>query len=185
MVDERTTFLRTLARVASAMDAIGVRYVVTGSMAAGFYGTPRMSADIDVLIDARDADLPHITKVLTEDFIVDPDVIRDAYIRRSMFSVIDLDGHVKVDIIVKDPQRNPGDPFGRCREFVVEGTTVKMLSPEDLVIAKLLWAKESRSEMQLRDIRGLLRYKGLDRAYVEELAASNGALDFLKEASDA
>ena len=53
MAHEQIPYRRTLARVASALDAVGVRYVVTGSMAAGFYGTPRMSADIDVLIEAH------------------------------------------------------------------------------------------------------------------------------------
>lgn len=153
-------------------------------MAAGFYGIPRMSADIDVLIEARNRDIPYVVKVLTADFVVDSDVIRDAYAERSMFNLIDLDGHVKVDVIVRDEPLPGVDAFGRAHDFEVDGTTVKMLSPEDLIIAKLLWAKDSRSEMQFRDIHGLVHYRGLDHEYVAAHASRLGVTETLEEASD-
>jgi hypothetical protein len=59
---------------------------------------------------------------------------------------------------------------------------VKIISPEDLIIAKLLWAKDSRSEMQFRDVHGLLHYRALDQVYVRETAARLGLLELLEEA---
>jgi len=55
---------------------------------------------------------------------------------------------------------------------------------EDLVISKLLWAKESGSELQRRDARAIILSVGsLDRAYMEKWASDLGVSDLLKEVS--
>lgn len=183
MDPDRTAFLRVMARVAAAFDAVGVEYVFTGSVAAGFFGTPRFSADIDVVINATVADRVYVTKVLTEDFFADADVIRQAFTERSMFNVVDKEEHVNVDVMFWSRALNPGDIFARHREADVEGTRVKLISPEDLIIAKLLWAKDSHSEMQMRDVHGLLHYPKLDREDVRRNAARLGVAGLLEEAS--
>ena len=60
----------------------------------------------------------------------------------------------------------------RCKEegrrtVTIEGQPVSLVAPEDLILSKLNWAKESRSQMQLDDVRNLLRLvQNLDRAYL-------------------
>ena len=179
---DRAAYLRVMARVASALDAVGVDYVVTGSMAAGFFGTPRFSADIDIVINATTQDRSYVAKVLTDDFFADADVIRQAFGERSMFNIVDKEEHVNVDIIFWNKTFSPGDIFARHREVDVEGTIVKLISPEDLIIAKLLWAKDSHSEMQMRDIHGLLHYHGLDHDDVRRTAGRLGVVGLLEEA---
>ena len=182
MADERGALLRTLAKIAEALDAVGVEYMVTGSVAAGFFSLPRTSADIDIVIDAKDSDRPFLTKVLTEDFLADPDMIKNAFATRSMFNVIDEREGPKIDLIFLDRSSNPGPVLERRREIEIEGTMVKIISPEDLIIAKLLWAKDSRPEMQFRDVHGLLHYRTLDEVYVRDTAAQLGLLELLEEA---
>ena len=46
--------------------------------------------------------------------------------------------------------------FERRRSIFFEGLKIDITSPEDLVISKLYWAKNSLSETQLRDVRNLL-----------------------------
>ncbi len=172
-----------MARVAEAMDAVGVPYVVTGSMAAGFYVMPRMSGDIDFLINPQPSDKPFVAKILAEDFFADPDVIKEAFNDRSMFQVIDPNGHVKSDLIFWTPKFNPETVFQRAQTMRVEGTGVKVIAPEDLVIAKLIWAKESRSELQFRDVHSLLQFEEVDSEYVRRQAKVYGVGELLEEAS--
>jgi predicted nucleotidyltransferase len=183
-MNERDLFLATTSRVASALEAVGVRYVVTGSMAAGFFGTPRMSGDIDFVIDPRDEDAPYLAKVLAEDFTCDPEVIRSSFRDRSMFQVIDPNGIVKCDLMFRDRRIDPDDVFERSRTVTVAGAEVRVIAPEDLIIAKLLWAKDSRSVMQLRDVHGLLHYKQLDKVLVQARASELGISELLDEAAD-
>ena len=56
------------------------------------------------------------------------------------------------------------------------------ISAEDLVLAKLLWAKDSHSEMQIKDVRNLLKtVKSLDIAYIEKWSVELGLENLFKE----
>lgn len=46
-----------LKSVMSRLEAAGIPYMLTGSMAANFYATPRMTRDIDVVIELREAEV--------------------------------------------------------------------------------------------------------------------------------
>ena len=56
------------------------------------------------------------------------------------------------------------------------------VSPEDLILSKLDWAKESRSQMQLDDVRNLLRsVQGLDTEYLNRWADRLGLTTLYQE----
>ena len=62
------------------------------------------------------------------------------------------------------------------------GVDLWIVSGEDLVLSKLEWARDSGSELQMRDVRHLLEAP-LDKAYLETWAARLGLAARLKEAS--
>jgi hypothetical protein len=65
----------------------------------------------------------------------------------------------------------------------LEDYTAWMISREDLVIAKLLWAKDSLSELQLGDVRNLLRTAGnLDTAYLQQWVSRLSLKDVYEKA---
>ncbi len=169
-----------LALLVAALDAVGVEYFLTGSVAAGFYGNARMSNDLDVVIRVP-RDRRPLVKVLSEDFEEDAATIDDALREPRMFNVITRDTVTKIDIIPHNTDMNPGDVFARRRRIALGDDEIAVISPEDLIIAKLIWAKDSRSEMQFRDIRGLLARTGLEREYLEETAARAGLGPLLRE----
>jgi hypothetical protein len=60
------------------------------------------------------------------------------------------------------------------------------VSAEDLIISKLLWAKESHSEMQLKDVANLMEtVDNLDSKYISNWIRELGLQQIYKEASDA
>ncbi len=77
----------------------------------------------------------------------------------------------KVDIIVRDDRDYEIEKFERRRLVDVDRQSMWMISPEDLVLSKLVWAKDSRSELQLRDVRSIIALQpGLDWPYMERWA---------------
>ena len=75
---------------------------------------------------------------------------------------------VKVDCVVRKDGVYRQEEFSRRRRVIVDGESVTIVAPEDLILSKLEWAKESLSQMQLDDVRNLLRsVQSLDHAYLD------------------
>ena len=89
-----------------------------------------------------------------------------------MFNVIHFESVIKVYFIVLMNTPFAVSEFGRRSQLTVGDFQTTIISREDLILSKLVWAKNSGSEMQLRDVRNLLgRDCDLDylRAWAEEL----------------
>jgi hypothetical protein len=84
-----------------------------------------------------------------------------------MFNMIHSALVVKVDCVVRKETEYRREEFARRRAVTVVGQRVFIVSPEDLILSRLDWAKESRSQMQLDDVRNLLRsVQDLDTEYL-------------------
>lgn len=74
------------------------------------------------------------------------------------------------------------EEFSRRRRIIVDGESVTIVAPEDLILSKLEWAKESRSQRQLDDVRNLLRsVQSLDRAYLNRWVDRLGLAGLYRE----
>ena len=74
--------------------------------------------------------------------------------------------------------------FSRRKKVAVEHQFLYVVAPEDLILSKLDWAKESRSEVQLTDVRNLLQsVKGLERRYLARWAKQSGVASLYREVS--
>ena len=163
--------LAVLKQVAARLDAARIPYMLTGSLAAGVYGQPRMTRDIDLVAVLYPPHAQRLPGVLGTEFVIDVETAHDAIAARRIFSVIHRDALQKVDIIVREDSDYEIEKFERRRQVEVDGQAIWVIAPEDLVLSKLVWAKDSRSEMQLRDVRGIIALQaGLDWPYIEQWA---------------
>ena len=171
--------LDLLMLVASRLEAAGIRYMVSGSTAMNFYAEPRMTRDIDIVVELTREDAGRLVQILGPQFYADEDAIRDAIEHRTMFNVIEIEKVLKVDFIVRkdDPYRI--EELARRRRVSLRGGDVWSASPEDLLLSKLVWARDSESELQLRDVRNLITAAALDWHYVETWAGRLGVSDLL------
>lgn len=72
--------------------------------------------------------------------------------------------------------------FSRKKGVSVDDRLLYVVAPEDLILSKLDWAKDSRSELQLTDVRNLLKsVKGLDRRYLRRWAKQLGVEALYRE----
>jgi predicted nucleotidyltransferase len=175
--------LSVLKLVTGRLDAARIPYMITGSIASGHYGHPRMTRDIDIVVHMKPTDAPRLANALGDEFAADPDAIRTALSRSGMVNVIHREAIVKVDLVARKDTPYRLEEFERRRRVTIDGHSVSMVAPEDLILSKLIWAKHTRSELQLRDVRSVLRFQKttLDRVYLERWATSLSVGSLLRE----
>ena len=174
--------LDLLVLVVGRLDAAQIPYMLSGSTAMSFYAEPRMTRDIDIVVAIQAADIDTIVAAFSHDFYCDRDMVRQAVDHASSFNLIHTPSVIKVDFIVRKDAPYRRVEFERRRAITVDGHDIQIVSPEDLVLSKLVWAKPSRSEVQLRDVRNVLRsVPALDWSYLERWASELTVADLLAE----
>ena len=83
--------LRASLEVIRVLEDLDVPYLVGGSLASSFHGTPRSTNDVDLVADLRLAHVPLLAAALEADFYLDRDRIRSAVRSRSSFNIIFLE----------------------------------------------------------------------------------------------
>ena len=162
-----------LRDVSERLNSAGIAFMLTGSVAMSYYATPRMTRDIDIVVALQPLDIERIAILFGADYYVSQEAVAEAVRRKSMFNIIHFESVIKVDCIVLTQTPFAVSEFGRRRNLTIGDFQTTIISREDLILSKLLWAKDSGSEMQLRDVRNLLAAEcDLDyvRKWAEELA---------------
>jgi len=172
-----------LAEVSRRLEAIGVPYMLTGALAQNYYAMERMTADVDIVVDLGIDDVPRLVEEFQKDYYVSPESVLSAVKNRSQFNLIHLECVIKVDCIVKKKSDYAEAAFSRRQPADVAGARTYVASKEDLILSKLLWARRSESERQLRDLRSLLSTE-YDDAYVHSWAERLGVKDLLARCRD-
>ncbi len=153
--------LEVLKEVAKRLGQDNIPYTITGSTAGNFYTVPRMTLELE----PDDAD--RILQIFGGDFYLDRETVVDAIRTRRMFNVIHSESVIKVDFIVRKDSLYRRTEFARWRKIFLEDQEIQIVAPEDLILSKLEWAKDSRSEFQLTDVKNLLHsVQGLDFGYL-------------------
>lgn len=148
------------------LDRIGVPYMLTGSLAMSYYAEPRMTRDVDLVVEVAEGDAERMVAVLDPAYYVSLDAAREAVRHRSMFNAIHLKSLVKADFILRKDEPYRLLEFERRRKLKLGEVETWIVSKEDLIISKAYWARDTRSEQQLRDIESLLG-TGYDGEYLE------------------
>ena len=156
-----------LKLVCNKLEKAEISYMLTGSFASNFYATPRMTRDIDIVIELSKLDTEKLCSIFQKDFYIDRDAIFDAIDCRGLFNIIHNDSVYKIDFIVRKEAEYRKTEFLRRRKVELSNIPIWIVSPEDLIISKLFWAKDSSSEMQIKDIENLLQsVEALDKGYL-------------------
>lgn len=168
--------------IAVRLGNAGIPYMITGSAALEFYTQPRMTRDIDLVVQLNASDGRKLHQAFSSDFHIEESSIQQAIQQGSMFNAIHLTWLMKVDFIVQKDSEYRKMEFERRRSMDLDGSKVFVVSPEDLILSKLEWSKSTGSEMQKRDIQSLLSaIPGLDYNYLNKWALALGVSQLLQE----
>jgi hypothetical protein len=179
LMQEQLDFVKFIS---GQLDSAGIPYMLTGSVVLAAYTEPRMTRDIDLVIECRPDDAATIVQLFESACYVNAQRVRDAIVNHSMFNVIHQQWIVKADFIIRkdDPYRKV--EFERRRRQEIDGVLVWITAPEDLILSKLAWAKESVSALQIEDVRILVEsLRDLHWDYIDKWAVHLGVEAMLKE----
>lgn len=177
-------------QVTTALDALGVPYVIGGSFASMVHGMVRATMDADIIADLRPDHAAALIEALGEAFYTPGEsTMRQEIERRGSFNLIHLASMFKIDIFLPGARpfdrqqldRRISQPIGRRT-----ADRLWILTPEDIILAKLEWFRRGGevSERQWRDVLGVIMAQSpaLDVGYLREWAAALQVGDLLARA---
>jgi hypothetical protein len=168
--------------VSAKLDSAGIGYMLTGSMAMNYYAQPRMTRDIDVVVALRPADAVRVVQLFSADYYVSREAVDNSIAHQSLFNLIHNESVIKVDCIVRKQNEYRLTEFNRRQRIKIEDFETWIVSKEDLILSKLFWAKDSHSELQLRDVKNLVA-TGCDRDYIRQWTRELGVVNLWQEVS--
>lgn len=189
MAEQRSDVVAALEPVVDALESLGVRYRVGGSVASSALGVPRSTLDVDVACELRQHHVSALVDRLIETYYIDEDMVRDAIKRESCCNVIHLATMLKVDLFMRRSRPFEDVAFERTIRRTLDitpgGREFDLTTPEDIILHKLEWFEAGGrvSDRQWHDIVGVLAIqRDLDRAYLQNWARELGVEELLAKA---
>ncbi len=148
-----------------------IAYMLSGSVAMSIYALPRFTRDFDFVVHLQPEDVPTLMQCFNEGYYCDEDAVREAIKNKGMFNIIDHKSGYKADFIILKDEPYRLAEFERRKPVTFLHSQIYLVSPEDLVISKLIWIQQSRSSLQMEDIKSLLELADLDHNYIKKWIA--------------
>ncbi len=183
--------LAVALEVGAALDKLGVRFHLAGSLASSIHGLPRGTLDADIVADLQPGQGAQLAALIGAAFYADPEAMERAIRDRRCFNLIHLETMLKVDVFLPEASGFSRESFSRSRiEHVgIARTPVRVASPEDTILHKLLWYRASgeTSSQQWNDVLGVLKVQGraIDGEYLRRWARELGLEALLARALQA
>ena len=174
-----------LHRIVQVLERLRLRYFITGSIATIFFGEPRFTNDIDVVVDLPAGRIPEICAAFpSPDFYLSEETVHRAVSRHGQFNIIHPASGLKVDVMVPADSLFNRSRFSRAKKVRPSPDfDATFSSAEDVILKKMEAYLEGGSEKHLRDIAGVLRISGaaLDHVYIEDWADRMGTSEIWRE----
>jgi hypothetical protein len=181
--------LAVLRTVAGRLDDLRIPFLVGGSLASSIFGEPRLTRDIDLVVELPDDRVAALAGALEPDFYVSLEAMREAVAEARSFNAVHLATTIKVDFFVRGPRPFDLEEFRRRRPIeIARGPllVVPVKSIEDSVLRKLRWYRDGgeAASQQWRDVIALLALNAptLDEPHLDFWAAELGVSDLLARA---
>jgi len=163
----QTEFLKDII---TALEQSGIPYMVSGSISSTFYGRPRSTQDVDIIIEATIENLQELVTILQEKkYYADEETALEALAHATLFNVFDASSGYKADLIIRKDRPYSLEEFKRRKSVDVLGVPLYLVTPEDAILSKLEWAKKGQSERQFTDALGvaIVQAERLDWEYMQ------------------
>ena len=142
------------------LQALNLRYMVSGSVAAIFYGEPRLTNDVDIIVFLKREDGPRFARAFPiSDFYCPPEEVLQLELAREQrghFNLIHHESGFKADIYVSGRDALHTWGLAHAIEADLDGDIVTIAPPEYVIIRKLQFFREGGSPKHLRDISRML-----------------------------
>ena len=175
-----------LRLVRDRLNEVGISFLVGGSLASSVFGEPRLTRDIDLVVEMGPERIEPLAVALEHDFYVSRPAMREAVAVSRSFNAVHLESGIKVDFFVRGHTPFDLEEFRRRRDLASLGNppfVVPVKTVEDSILRKLKWYRDGGqvANQQWRDVLGLaaLNRAALDDAYLDHWAGELGITDLL------
>ncbi|PIU57480.1 MAG: hypothetical protein COS88_00970 [Chloroflexi bacterium CG07_land_8_20_14_0_80_51_10] len=166
------------------LEQVGIAYAITGSIASSFYGMPRLTHDVDIVVALSEDQVNSVIAAFSPDYYVSEEGVRDALIHTSMFNIIAASTGLKADCWILPADEFSQSLFARRQHLeLAEGFKGYIATAEDVLLHKLLWYKSIPSERQLGDAAGIAAVQkgNLDLGYLKHWARKLSTAELLEQ----
>jgi len=166
----------------TGLDAAGVDYMITGSVASMVYGEPRPAHDVDLVVALPDEGIDALVAAFPDsEFYCPPaEVIRVEARRadRGHFVIIHHDSGFRADVYIVGRDPFHGWAMARRRQVALGETTLHIAPAEYVIARKLEYYRSGGGPQHLEDIRGILRSSpdAIDAAELGRMIAERGLM---------
>jgi len=171
--------LAGIGPIVSTLARLGVRYALTGSLAAVAHGVGRAVGDVDLVAELTPQQAIELAILLFPGYAVDQGMVETALTEHTSFPLIDLAMLLKVDIVLPRDRALDRSALDRARPTTIalDVSPLPLITPEDLILFKLeraaaIWPRRG---VDWYDLEYLLKFrKDLDHTYLDAQSAALG-----------
>ncbi len=156
-------FLQTIIQLLQRQN---IPYMLSGSVALSIYTLPRATRDFNFIVNLQPTDAESFLLTFREGYYCEADAIKEAIASQGMFNIIDHASGFKADFVILKNEPFRQTEFERRIKIDFEGTDIFIVSPEDLLLSKLIWIQQLQSPIQMEDIENLALVDNLDWEYI-------------------
>lgn len=170
--------------VIRALNAIGVPYMVTGSLVSNLYGIVRSTKDADFLLISLAIDVAKLRSLLGPELLFDPQLSFETVTGTTVYRIRKRTGEpftIELFQLRQDPHDQ--ERFRRRQPTTMLGEPIFLPTPEDVIITKLRWSKLGKRKKDVDDVRNVIAVQGarVDWEYVQRWCDEHGTRDLLEE----
>jgi hypothetical protein len=133
--------------------------MITGAYAVSYFGLPRATHDLDIVIEIKPEDIQKLFRTFTKrnGYIIDKDMVDNALQYATHFSIVRSTGDLKVDFWILKSKTSEKNRFERRKKISLFGVSTYIISAEDIVLTKLEWFKRSKNTKHMDDAIGIIK----------------------------
>ena len=167
-------------RIVDSFNEMRIDYAFTGALAASYYGTPRTTIDVDVMVRVSEKELTSLVVALRKAGM-EANERRIREVLKSGYKILtfkDKGSSFTLDVILSDKRfrKHSGSILGLSTFYQV---------PEDLILAKLRMIKATvpreRAQKDREDVKAILKESGVNVDALKRRARKEGTIKILEE----
>ena len=143
-----------------------IPYMLSGSVAMSLYTQPRFTRDYDFVVNLKDQHVNQLLNRFSEGYYINDESVKEAIRKKSMFNIIDHKSGYKADFVILKNEPFRQTEFSRQKKMKFLDMSISIVSPEDLLLSKIIWIQEIQSGVQIEDIKLLSNVEELDWYYI-------------------
>ncbi len=169
--------------VLDAFEAVGVPYMIVGSLASNFHGIPRSTRDADFVVEMSPGILDRLAAVLPRELTLEPQGSFEAVTGTTRYLIALTGSPFVCELFVRSDDAHDRERFTRRQRARVAGRTAFVATAEDMIVTKLRWAREAGRSKDREDVRNILavREDELDWDYLTRWSSEHGTAALLAE----